>query len=130
MDYKKNIEDLVDLIVKEGASDLHLSVGRPPIIRVSGGLIPLMKRSVISEADMQGFSDTFLSPANKELLDKAKDVDFSYSLSAARFRGNAYYRQGVLSIALRLIPRTIRTLAELNLPPILETFTRKPQGFF
>jgi twitching motility protein PilT len=79
---------------------------------------------------MQGFIDVLLTPANKELLMNNRDVDFSYNLPNARFRGNIYYRQGAVSIALRLIPKAIRTLAELNLPPILESFTRKNQGFF
>lgn len=130
MDYKKEIESLVSLVVKEGASDLHLAEGRTPIIRVSRGLIPLMKKSVISKNDMLGFLDTLLTPSSRKLLESDKNVDFSYNLTDTRFRGNVYYRQGMLSIALRLIPRNIRTLAELNLPPILETFTRKPQGFF
>lgn len=130
MDYKKEIEDLVDLILKESASDLHLSVGRSPIVRISGNLIPLIKKPVLTDVDMRGFVKAFLGPANQALLESVKDVDFSYSLDNARFRGNAYYHQGALSIALRLIPKAIRTLSELNLPPILESFTRKPQGFF
>lgn len=130
MDFKTEIDELVDLLLKEGASDLHLSTGRTPIIRVSGNLIPLAKRSVVSEADIKGFLNVFLSAERKEILETHKDVDFSYSLTNARFRGNAYRHQGTISIALRLIPKSIRTLAELNLPPILETFTRKSQGFF
>jgi twitching motility protein PilT len=130
MDYKKEIDDLVTLIIREGASDLHLSVGRPPVIRVSGNLISLVKRSPVSEQDMKGFLNVFLSSTNKELLDIDKTVDFSYNMTVARFRGNVYYHQGKTSVALRLIPRAIRTLSELNLPPILEVFTRKSQGFF
>jgi twitching motility protein PilT len=130
MDYKKEIEDLVLLLINENASDLHLSSGRRPIIRVSGELIPLIKKNEISEQDMRGFIDVFLSEENKRLLQQEKDVDFSFSMTNARFRGNAYYRQGTISIALRLIPKVIRTLDELHLPPILETFTRKNQGFF
>jgi twitching motility protein PilT len=130
MDYKHQIEDLVSLLIKEGASDLHLSTGRLPIIRVSGNLIPLVKRPVLTENDLKGFVNVFLSPANKEILERQKDVDFSFNMNNARFRGNIFYRQENLSIALRLIPKAIRTLAELNLPPILESFTRKPQGFF
>jgi twitching motility protein PilT len=130
MDYKKEIDDIVNLILKEGASDLHISVGRNPIIRVSGNLIPLLKMPIITEVNMNGFLGIFLSPANKELLAREKNVDFSYSLTNARFRGNAYFHQGVISVALRLIPKMVRTLTELNLPPILETFTRKEQGFF
>lgn len=130
MDYAKELQDLVDLILKEGASDLHLSTGRTPVIRVSGSLISLIKKPILSAADMKGFMNALLTEENKELLQKDKDVDFSYSLENARFRGNAYYHQGAVSIALRLIPKAIRTLSELNLPPILETFTRKAQGFF
>jgi len=130
MDYKQQIEELVGLLIKENASDLHLSVGRTPIIRVSGNLIPLVKRPAITEVNIKGFLEVFISPANKEILAKQKDVDFSFSSGQARFRGNAYYRQEAVSIALRLIPKKIRTLTELNLPPILESFTRKPQGFF
>lgn len=130
MDYKKEIADLVSLVIKEGASDLHLSEGRPPIIRVSGNLIPLMKKTALTRVDMKGFVDAFLSQDGKSILEKSKDADFSYSMPEARFRGNVFYRQGAISIALRLVPRKIRTLQELNLPPILETFTRRPQGFF
>ncbi len=130
MDYKKEIEDLVSLVLKEGASDIHLSAGRTPVIRSSGQLIPLMKRAVLTDVDMQGFANIFLTEKNKKILEENRDADFSYSLSNARFRGNVFYRQGALAIALRLIPKEIRTLAELKLPQILETFTRKPQGFF
>ncbi len=130
MDYKKEIEELVSLLIKEGASDLHLSVGRQPIIRVSGNLIPLVRKTPISAEDVKGYLKVFLSPINHELLEKNKDVDFSYNLSNARFRGNVYFRQNENAIALRLIPKHIRTLTELNLPPILETFTRRQQGFF
>ena len=130
MDYRKEIDELVDLMIKEDASDLHLSAGRNPIIRVSGSLIPLMKKAVITENDMRGYIDVFLVPAAKETLTSSKDVDFSYNSQNARFRGNIFHRQGTPAIALRLIPRAIRTLAELHLPPILESFTRKSQGFF
>jgi twitching motility protein PilT len=130
MEYKKIIDDLVTLLLHEGASDLHLSVGRNPIIRVSGNLIPLLKQSVITDSDMKGFLGVFLTAENKDILDVEKTADFSYSLTNARFRGNIYFHQGKPSVALRLIPKAIRTLSELKLPPVLEIFTRKPQGFF
>ncbi|MEI7462985.1 MAG: PilT/PilU family type 4a pilus ATPase [Candidatus Taylorbacteria bacterium] len=130
MDYKKEIEDIVNLIIKEDASDLHISTGRNPIIRVAGELIPLLKRPILTDVDMRGILGVFLSPQNLVLLETEKNVDFSYSMTNARFRGNAYYHQGNISVALRLIPRMIRTLEELGLPPILESFTRKEQGFF
>lgn len=130
MEYKKQIEQLVATVIHEGASDLHLAENRTPFVRVSGVLIPLIKSPILSKSDIQGFLNEFLSEKNKAQLETAREVDFSYSLTNIRFRGNAYYRQGEVSIALRLIPRSVSTLAELHLPPILETFTRKQQGFF
>lgn len=130
MEYKKEIEDLVATVVHEGASDLHLSEGRNPVIRVAGSLIPLVKRAKLTTADLKGMLGEFLSERNKQELETKRSTDFSYSLTEMRFRGNAFFRQGELSIALRLIPKNIRTLAELNLPPALESFTRKQQGFF
>jgi twitching motility protein PilT len=130
MDYKKEIEQLVELVINENASDLHLADGRHPVIRVAGSLIPLVKKDKTTASQMMGFLDEFLNKENRILLEKDRDVDFSYALVDSRFRGNAFYRQGVLSIALRLIPKKIKTIEELNLPPIIETFTRKQQGFF
>jgi twitching motility protein PilT len=130
MEYKKQIEELVDMVLQEGASDLHLAEGRNPVIRVSGQLLPLVKKPPLTKADMKGFLGEFLNEENQGLLEKEREVDFSYTLTKSRFRGNAFYHQGDLSVALRLIPKSIRTLTELNLPPILESFTRKQQGFF
>ncbi|MEI6305069.1 MAG: PilT/PilU family type 4a pilus ATPase [Candidatus Taylorbacteria bacterium] len=130
MDYKKELENIVNLILQESASDLHITSGRKPVIRVAGQLIPLLKQPILSEQDMKGLLNLLLSPANLALLETEKNVDFSYSMTNTRFRGNAYYHQGAISVALRLIPKIIRTLTELGLPPILESFTRKQQGFF
>lgn len=131
MEYKKDLEVLIETVIKEGGSDLHISEGRTPAIRVGGFLIPLVKHALISRTEAEGFITALLTPENKDRFYKTKEIDFSYSYGdAARFRGNGYYQQGRISIALRLIPRKIRTLSELNLPPILETFTRKQQGFF
>lgn len=130
-EYKKDLEQLVDLVLKEGASDLHLSEGRNPVVRISGQLLPLVRQPIISKEAIRGFLNELITAESKEIFEKNKDVDFSYSVAnLARFRGNAYYRQGEISIALRLIPAKIKSLRDLNLPPILETFTRRQQGFF
>lgn len=131
MDNKKELDELVSILVREGGSDLHLAEGRYPVIRVSSFLIPLIKKTATSHSEISGFLDIMLSGENKKLFIENKEVDFSYTLKEkGRFRGNAYYRQGQISIALRLIPTRIRTLAELNLPKTLEDFTRRQQGFF
>jgi twitching motility protein PilT len=131
MDYKKVLEDLMMTVFKEGASDLHLSEGRHPTIRVSGFLIPLVKNPQLTKPDIAGLLDALLNDVNKKLFFDTKEIDFSYDFKeVGRFRGNAFFQMGAISVALRLIPKKIRTLEELSLPPILETFTKKPQGFF
>ena len=127
LDYKKEFEDLIETVTKESASDLHLSSGRYPTIRVGGFLIPLMNRRVLTKEDTLGFAAAVLTPADHEVFLKTKEIDFSYDhhQGQARFRGNGFFQQGSVSFAFRLIPKKIRTFAELNLPPVLETFIEK-----
>ncbi len=131
-EYQLLLVELVQTVYAEGGSDLHLAEGRYPIIRVNGNLIPLVKKEVLSGEHIQVFLDSLLTPKNREKFMTEKEVDFSYSPMAidARFRGNAYIQQGLVSISLRLILKVIRGIEELNLPPILETFAAKKQGFF
>ena len=125
------LNDLVATVIKEGASDLHLSETRVPIMRVAGFLIPLSKFAPLTKQDIQMLLDTLLSPENKSEFQKVLEVNFAYGHSdGSRFRGNAFKELGRVSIALRLIPAKVKTFAELNLPPILEVFARRQQGFF
>jgi twitching motility protein PilT len=131
LDYKKEFEELLETVMKESASDLHLSEGRYPTIRVSGFLIPLMNRKMITEEDALGFTSAVLTPDDKELFLRNKEIDFSYNYKdKARFRGNGYFQRGNVSFAFRLIPKKIKSYNDLNLPPILESFAEKQQGFF
>jgi len=130
-DFKKELAELVDIVVKEGASDLHISEGHPPTIRVSVFLIPLIKHPPLSKEDTLGLVTELLTAENRERFLSSKEIDFSYSSDGiARFRGNGYFQQGAISVALRLIPKKIKTIEELGLPATLELFTRKQQGFF
>jgi len=131
MAVQETLNTLVDIVDKEGASDLHLSEGRPPIIRVAGFLIPLLKIAAPTKEDMEGFLSILLTPENHKEFAELKEVNFAYSHKANdRFRGNAFTELGKISIALRLVPQSIKTFAELNLPPILESFAMRQQGFF
>ena len=130
-DYKKQFEDLIEVVVRESGSDLHLSEGRQPIVRVAGILIPIVKSPVLSREDMKGILDELLDASKKEIFLDKKQVDFAYDdKKQSRFRGNAYFEVNKIAIALRLIPKVIKTLDELHLPAILETFCTKKQGFF
>ncbi len=131
MEYKKELQELIETLMKEGGSDLHLSEGRHPMVRVAGFLVPLMHKDVLTAKDTAGILDALLGKENRDLFYQNREIDFSWSYDGkARFRGNGFFQRGSVSIALRLIPTTIKTLAELSLPPILETFTKKEQGFF
>jgi len=131
MDYKKELEDIILTVIREGGSDIHLSADRHPTIRVSGGLIPLVKKDKLKPEDTLGFVSELLVADKKTEFLETKESDFSYSFGKeARFRGNAFFQRGSIGIALRLIPRDIKTLAELNLPDMLADFARKKQGFF
>lgn len=130
-DYKKELDELLETVVREGASDLHLSEGRHPTLRIAGGLVPLARKEVLREADTNGMLSIMITKEMKEEFLKSKEMDFSYSFNdKGRFRGNAYFQQGHISIALRLIPKQIKTIEDLKLPPLLSDFARRKQGFF
>ncbi len=130
-DLAPNMGELLDVVVSEGASDLHISAGSPPIIRVSGSLIPLVQHKVLTPADTETMLKGILPPDRWEQFMQVQSVDFSYAHGTkGRFRINGYFVQGSVTIALRLIPRDIHTFQELGLPSILEVFTQRQQGFF
>jgi twitching motility protein PilT len=130
-DYKKELNELILIVAKEGASDLHITAGHHPTIRVAGDLIPLVNRRVLSADDTMGIAMEILNEQNREIFVDKKEIDFSYSPDGTvRFRGNAFFQRGLVGIALRLIPSKIRSFEELNLPSQIQDFARKKQGFF
>ena len=130
-DFAKKISDLAGITIAQGASDLHLREGIRPAVRVSGALTPLLQEGVLAREDMQGIIEVLLTPAQKKRFDESQEIDFSYSAGeGGRFRGNSYVERGRLGVALRLIPRVIRSIAELSLPQQIENFAGREQGFF
>ncbi len=131
VEYKKELKLLIQTVLNERASDMHLAVGSHPTIRVNTSLIPLVRKPILTDVDVSSFAQSMMRPEFFERLKKRDEVDFSYETEeGVRFRGNAFFQKGRLAIALRLIPNVILTLEELSLPPILESFTDRPQGFF
>lgn len=131
VDYKKELKDLMDIVISENGSDLHFSVGSHPIVRVTGSLIPLVRLPILTDQDVEGFARVLMSKVKYEEYLKELEMDFSYGhADGVRFRGNAFYQNGSMSVALRLIPNKIRTFQDLALPPILESFAQRTQGFF
>ncbi len=131
MDHKHLLEKLLTDVIKEGGSDLHLSDGRRPMIRVNGELIPLSTYEVFDEKTMAGVLGVMVSSEFKKEFEAKKELDFSYAFKTeGRFRGNAFVQQGRVGVVMRLISNVLRSISELGLPPILETFARHKQGFF
>jgi len=129
--YNTQLKELLEITVKEQASDLHLSVGHPPILRLARRLVPLIKRKKLSSEDVKGLAEALMTEEQKLRFLEKKEVDFSYHFAeeGARFRVNVFLQRGEISAALRLVPAKIPTIEELNLPPILHEFTTPSQGF-
>jgi len=125
------LSKLLDTLIAEGGSDLHLSPGSPPIIRVAGSLLPLVQEEVLTPAKTDAILKS-IAPANRAVdFENKQTLDFSYAhKDAARMRVNGYVVGGAVTIAMRLIPREIRSFSTLNLPPVLEVFCEREQGFF
>ncbi len=128
---KARLFKLFDTLITEGASDLHLAVSVKPVIRVDGNLMPVLQEEALKNDDVADFLQIMVGAEKWNSFLKEKELDFSFHYKDGnRFRGNAFIQKGTISIALRLIPNTIRSIQELGLPPILEEFARKEQGFF
>ncbi|MEK7539351.1 MAG: PilT/PilU family type 4a pilus ATPase [Patescibacteria group bacterium] len=130
MDYKKKLEELILVVIRENGSDLHLSVGRVPVIRVSGELIFLLKHSVFTNGDIIGILGEVLGKEKVNKFMENQEADFSYDFRGeARLRGNAFFQKGLVCLVFRLVPK-VKTIAELHLPSIIADLARKKQGFF
>lgn len=127
----KKLENLIAIAIREGSSDLHLSVGHFPTLRVSSSLLPLVNEGVLTKDDMKSFIVEFLTEDERETFFEVQEMDFSYEfIDGTRFRGNSFFQKDGIGVALRVIASDIKTSAELNLPPIVDVFARKKQGFF
>ena len=130
MEHNQKLKELLLATAKQNASDLHIAVGRRPAIRIDNVLVPLAKEDILTSEDAKGLVLALLKDDQKADFLKKRQLDFSYSFEGkARFRVNVYFQRGFMAAALRLIPSRIRTLEELNLPPILHDFTKLNQGF-
>src|SRR3989344_1027863 len=129
MSHIEYLKKLLDAVVEESASDLDISVGHVPNIRITGQLIPLSKEKVITKELAEALAFSIISEEQKKKLLDKKEVDFSYEHEdKGRFRVNIFFQRGAISMALRFIPSKIRTIEELNLPAVLHDFTTRPQG--
>jgi twitching motility protein PilT len=123
------MEELLTITCQHQASDLHLVVGSPPLLRIDGELVPAGDFGVLTAEMTKLLAFTLLNDQQKELFLANKEIDLSYQFgSAGRFRINAYFEKGSMAAALRLIPNKIRTIDELRLPSIYLQFAELQQG--
>lgn len=121
-----SIFPIVEQAIACGASDLHLCAGQRVGLRVDGEL--RLMEEIPEEREMQEFAETVLSAGQREILQRKRQMDFSWSFRQRRFRGNAYFQQGRLAFALRLLPARIPTLTEIGAPRALTDFLDAGHG--
>lgn len=123
------IEVLLEEVVKKKASDLHLQVGLPPILRVDGKLVPVSGADVLTDETVETLVFAVLDEDQKQILLKDKEFDFSFAFGdLGRFRVNAFHERGNLAAALRLIPNEILSIEQLGLPSTINKFADYPRG--
>ena len=123
------IESLLEECVKTKASDLHLQVGLPPILRIDGALQPVAGYKELDETTVERLVFATLEEDQKQILIKDKEFDYSFSFGdLGRFRVNAFHEKGNIAAAFRLIPNEIQSITELGMPPIVESFADYPRG--
>lgn len=129
MDQGLRIEVLLEEVVKKRASDLHIQVGLPPMLRIDGSLVPASGTQPLDESAVERLVYQILDEDQRQILTKDKEFDFSFAFgNLGRFRVNAFHERGNLAAALRLIPNEIKSTTELGMPSIVTTFADFPRG--
>lgn len=129
MQAQPRIEVLLDEVIKKKASDLHIQVGLPPMLRVDGALIAVSGADPLDEEGIESLIFAILDEDQKQILLKDKEFDFSFAYGdLGRFRVNAFHERGNMAAALRLIPNEILTSEQLGLPEIVNKFADFPRG--
>ena len=125
-----HIHDLLERVMQEGASDLHLTTSTAPVIRVHGSLRRLDDYPILNPAEIRRLVYGILTQRQRETLENQQELDVSYSLPGrARFRLNVYFQRDAVGAAFRQIPVDIKTIEELGLPPRVADFARLARGF-
>ncbi|MEZ5337438.1 MAG: PilT/PilU family type 4a pilus ATPase [bacterium] len=127
-----HIDELLRIVIKKGASDLHLGAGRPPFLRLDGDLMPA-DWDILDEDEMERFAKQLLTPKREYRLEEENEIDFAYVYRGedgltGRFRVNIYRQKGSVAAALRLVNDIVPSFEDLNLPLILEELSLERRG--
>jgi twitching motility protein PilT len=128
---EQRIKSLLRMTAQQGASDLHLNVGRYPTYRIDGRLVAFSQDKILTPSEIKDICDVIIKEESKKTLLSEGQADFSYNFEdKVRFRVNVFFQQGYPGIAFRLIPKEIQNLQKLNIPELLYEFTKFSQGLF
>lgn len=123
------IENLLDECVRRNASDLHIQFGLPPILRIDGALVPIAGLPALTDEMLKQLIFATLDDDQREMYLKDKEFDYSFAFGdIARFRVNAFHERGRMAAAFRLIPNQIKSINDLGLPAVIESFAAFPRG--
>jgi twitching motility protein PilT len=124
-----NLRMLLDEMVERHASDLHLTSGQRPKLRIDGALTDSGVDQVLSPKDTLQLTYSILTEHQKKRFETEDELDFSFGIqNLSRFRANAYRQRGCVALAIRMVPFSIKNFSELRLPPIVEKLTERPRG--
>jgi twitching motility protein PilT len=124
-----NLRALLDEMISRGASDLHITAGDRPKLRIDGEITNSTIDAVLTPRDTLAIAYSILTEAQKKRFETEDELDFSFGIqNLSRFRGNVFKQRGCVAMAIRQIPFSIRTFQELGLPPIVERLAEKPRG--
>ncbi|MFN3477623.1 MAG: type IV pilus twitching motility protein PilT, partial [Candidatus Methylomirabilales bacterium] len=123
------LQDLLKLAVERKASDLHIKVGCPPVLRVDDRLVPLSEQPRLTQEDVRAIADGIMTGKQREKFKEKNELDLAYSIPGlGRFRANIFQQRGTIGVVLRVIPVKILSIEELNLPPIVAKLAMEPRG--
>jgi len=121
--------EMLQAMVERGASDLHLTTGAPPMMRLHGQMAPLGDLPPLTQAETKSLAYSVLTDAQRQKFEEKKELDLSFGVAGlSRFRANVYLQRGAVGMAIRLIPHAIPTFDALGLPPVVRRLCEKPHG--
>ncbi len=124
-----SLYELLQVIVEAGASDLHITTGVPPTMRLNGEMTPLVDFEVVTAAESKRLAYSILSDAQRHRFEEHNELDSSFGIKGvARFRANVFVQRGAVAAAFRLIPHGIPSFHDLGLPPVIQTLSERPRG--
>jgi twitching motility protein PilT len=123
------LNEILKIALKGGASDIHVKSGLPPMFRVDGALVPLKNGERLMPDQIQQMAFSIMNPVQKARFDEFREVDLAHGISGlGRFRVNVFQQRGTIGIVFRVIPFGVKSIEQLHLPKVVETIAEEHRG--